>query len=163
MLRSLRPLLVAAAVAALPAAAHAQAPNLSGTWALDAGKSDLGPMAQMMGGETPKITMVIEHKEPQVLLKTTTETSRGGRTMEQSLTTDGKEVTTTGARGGSATASARWDGKNLVITTKRTMQQGELTQIQTMILSADGKTLTIDGKAATPMGDITTTQVFVKQ
>lgn len=163
MFRSLRPFVVAAAVAVLPAAVQAQAPNFSGTWALDAGKSDLGPMAQMMGGETPKITMVIEHKEPQVVIKTTTETSRGARTNEQTLTTDGKEITSTGARGGSSTASAKWDGKNLVLTTKRTMQQGELTQVQTMILSADGKTLTIDGKAATPMGDITTTQVFIKQ
>lgn len=163
MRRSLRLLAVAAVCAVLPAAARAQAPNLSGTWALDAAKSDLGPMLQMMGGEAPKIVMVVDHKEPSVTMKTTTTTSRGERTADQSLTTDGKEVTSTGPRGGTATASAKWEGRNLVITTKRTMQQGELTQVQTLILSADGKTLTIDGKAQTPMGEITTTQVFVKQ
>jgi hypothetical protein len=169
MFRSLRTLAHVAAVAAVaavvgaPALAAAQAPNLSGTWTLDVAKSDLGPMAQMMGGETPKISMVIDHKEPTVGMKTTTTTSRGDRTSEQSLTTDGKEVTTTNPRGGTAATTAKWDGRNLVITTKRTMQQGEITQVQTLILSADGKTLTIDGKAQTPMGDITTTQVFVKQ
>lgn len=163
MLRSFRIIALAAVAAALPAVAQAQAPNLSGTWTLDAAKSDLGPMVQMMGGETPKIVMVIDHKEPSVGMKTTTTTPRGDRTSEQSLTTDGKEVTSTGPRGGTATTSAKWDGKNLVITSKRTMAQGELTQVQTLILSADGKTLTIDGKAQTPMGEITTTQVFVKQ
>lgn len=163
MLRSLRSLALAAVVVGTPAALAAQAPNLSGTWALDAAKSDLGPMAQMMGGETPKITMVIDHKEPTVSMKTTTASSRGERTAEQSLTTDGKDVTTTNPRGGTAVTSAKWDGKNLVVTTKRTTPQGELTQVQTMILSADGKTLTVDGKAQTPMGEFTTTQVFVKQ
>lgn len=163
MLRSLRTLALAAVVVGTPAVVAAQAPNLSGTWALDAAKSDMGPMAQMMGGETPKITMVIDHKEPTVGMKTTTVTSRGERTADQSLTTDGKEVTSTNPRGGTAVTTAKWEGKNLVITTKRTMQQGEITQVQTLILSADGKTLTIDGKAQTPMGDITTTQVFVKQ
>ncbi|MCE2941201.1 MAG: hypothetical protein ACK53A_07990 [Gemmatimonadota bacterium] len=155
-------LALAAAVFGMPAVVAAQAPNLSGTWALDAAKSDFGPMAQMMG-ETPKITMVIEHKEPALSMKTTTTTSRGERTSDQSLTTDGKEVTTTNPRGGTAVSSAKWEGGNLVITSRRTTPQGELTQVQTMILSADGKTLTIDGRAQTPMGEFTTTQVFVKQ
>lgn len=163
MRRLLRTLALAAAVLGMPAVVAAQAPNLSGTWALDAAKSDFGPMAQMMGGETPKITMIIEHKEPALSMKSTTTTSRGERTSDQSLTTDGKEVTTTNPRGGTAVSSAKWEGGNLVITTRRTTPQGELTQVQTMILSPDGKTLTIDGRAQTPMGEFTTTQVFVRQ
>lgn len=154
---------LAAAAATVPAAAAAaQQPNLSGTWVLDASKSDLGMMAQMMGGD-PKITLVVDHKEPNVTIKTTTETPRGTRTNEQALTTDGKEVTTTGPRGGTATTTAKWDKTNLVITSVRETPQGAFHQMQTLVLSADGKTLTIDAKIQSPMGELATTQVFQKQ
>lgn len=165
MTRPSRPFLalaLAAVALAAPAVAQAQQPNLSGTWVLDVAKSDLGPMAQMMG-EAPKITLVVDHKEPNVTIKTTTETSRGTRSNEQALTTDGKEVTTTGPRGGTAKTTAKWDKANLVIATARETPQGAMQQTQTMVLSADGKTLTIDMKAQTPMGEFATTQVFQKQ
>ncbi len=162
MLRRARVLLASLIVAA-PLAVQAQTPNLSGTWQLDAAKSDLGPMAQMFGGETPKITMVIEHKEPSVSIKTTTETARGARTADQSLTTDGKEVSATGPRGGTTVTTAKWEGTTLVVTSKRSTPQGELMQKQMMTLSADGKTLTANATAQTPMGEFSTTQVFAKQ
>jgi hypothetical protein len=162
MFRSAR-IVLAAMLAAAPMAAQAQAPNLSGSWQLDAAKSDLGPMAQMFGGETPKITMVIDHKEPSVSIKTTTETPRGARTADQALTTDGKEVTTTGPRGGTSVTTAKWEGTTLVVTSKRSTPQGELMQKQMLTLSADGKTLTANATAQTPMGEFSTTQVFVKQ
>lgn len=163
MPRFVRFLALLAAAAITPTVAAAQTPNFSGTWVLDAAKSDLGPMAQMMGGQTPNITMVIEHKEPTVVMKTTTETPRGARTQEQTLTTNGSPVTTQGARGGSMTTSAKWNGTALVVTTTRETPNGALTTEQTIVLGADGKTLAVDTKAQTPMGEFTTSQVFNRQ
>ena len=62
-------------------------PNLSGTWTLDAAKSDFGqyPPPEF-------IILVIEHNEPVVKITTTTKSGTGESTGEQNLTTNGTQT-----------------------------------------------------------------------
>src|ERR1051325_8061092 len=63
-------------------------PNFSGQWTMDASKSDFGPMPA-----PEKIVRVIDHKEPNLNIKTTQVGQQGEVKSEYSYTTDGKEFT----------------------------------------------------------------------
>jgi hypothetical protein len=160
-----RQIAVAAVAVTLSAsAAMAQGTDFSGTWAIDATKSNFGPMQGPNG--PPKISLVIEHKEPVVVVKTTREGRNGAMTTEAKYTTDGKEsVNTMGGMGGqtmSVPSVLAWKGKNLSLDTKMNMRGQEVQQHQDWSLSADGKILTIEVKIQAPMGEIAQTQVFNK-
>ena len=61
-------------------------PDFSGTWTMDATKSDFGQMPAPQS-----IVIVIEHKEPELKATVTQKTSEGEMTSTRNLTTDGKE------------------------------------------------------------------------
>jgi hypothetical protein len=153
-------LCVAALVFAVSASA-ADAPNFSGEWKMNASKSDFG---QRPGPDS--MTRKIEHAEPSIAMTTTQSGQMGEMTSEFKFTTDGKESESQQRRG-TAKVSAKWDGKVLVVVTKRTFtREGEtmeITSTDRWNLSEDGKTLTVDSVMQGPWGEGTSKLVMDKQ
>lgn len=136
----------------VPFIAQAQAkPDFSGSWTLDPTKSEPaggggggGGRAGGGGGGGGR-----GPAGPVVIKQTATDITIGMNTYKLDGT-----PTEIQARGGTAKASAKWDGAKLVITT--TTDAGS--QTQTRSLSADGKEMTVEGTG----GRGPTKQVFTK-
>ncbi|HEX3704682.1 MAG TPA: hypothetical protein VHU82_15235 [Vicinamibacterales bacterium] len=126
-------LLAFVAAVVLPFAARAQAKaDFSGTWTLDAAKSD-APGGR--GGRGPQ--------GPVTIAQTAADIKIGGATYKL----DGSEsVNEMAGRGGTteAKSKAHWDGAKLVIETERQMGGNAVTITETRSLSADGKEMTVE-------------------
>jgi len=157
--------LSAAGIALLLACAalsFAQAPDFSGTWKLNAGKSDFGDtsLANQMPGASPSDETLVIRREGGILVL---DTRRGIRRV----TTDGKESLYAGAYYKDLKITARFEAGRLVVnleeefTVTRVMtadDPGTLEYVRSSAqssyeLSADGKTLTVIETAASPGGD----------
>jgi hypothetical protein len=146
---------------AVSAAAQSALPNFSGTWTLDAAKSDFGPMPP-----PDSIVMVIDHKEPALKVGVTQKSQMGDASNDSTFTTDGKDnVNKMRSPAGDmdVTSTTRWKGQMLA--TSRTIEaQGMSINIdETWELSADGKVLTISRLLKTPQGDFSTKFALNKQ
>lgn len=150
--------LLGALLAAAPAAARAQqVPNLSGTWVLQADKSDFGPIP----GPTSR-TDVIDHQEPKLNIKRTT--VQNGTEVVGNLVfgIDGKEYKNTmGSQ--ELTSTLKWDGAVLVVSTNTSMQGADVALLDRYSLSADGKTLTQDRTISVQGQQLSQKLVFAKQ
>lgn len=139
----------------LPAA---DKPDFSGSWKLNAARSDFGPMPP-----PDKWDMVVEHKDPNLKIKTTMANAQmGERNDEAEYVTDGRETPVK-----ETTAKVTWEGALIVFKTSRTVNmQGEKVEIKSeekWSLSEDGKTLTVDAKLSAPMGEFEMKRVLDKQ
>jgi hypothetical protein len=145
---------------AMPSSAGAAgpAPNLSGTWKLNASKSDFGQIP-VPDSRTEKIT----DAEPSIkIVSTWTGGAMGDGSNTMDLDTTGKE-TSTQIMGNDAKSTAKWDGTSLVVNTTMQMQDADVAVRSTYNLSADGKTLTVLSHVSSPMGEIDMKAVFDKQ
>jgi len=128
-------LFVAVLALAVSAVAFAQAkPDFSGTWALDATKSDQmggGGGGRGPGGAGP---MTIKHTATELAV------TRGENTTTYKL--DGTEQTLTMGQG-TAKATAKMDAGKIVIKTVRETPNGAMETTATYSLSADGKEMTV--------------------
>jgi hypothetical protein len=144
-----------AAAIVLPFTARAQAkPDFTGTWTLDAAKSD-APGRGGRGGAQGPITVTQDAN--------TLTQKRGEQTLVYKL--DGSESSNeVQGRGGVQTvkSKAKWEGAKLVIESTREIQGFALTTKEERTLSADGKEMTIQITASTPQGDINNKQVYTK-
>jgi hypothetical protein len=136
-------------------------PNFTGTWTLDAAKSDFGPMPP-----PESVVMVIDHQEPTVKVTTTQKTQMGDSSNDSTYTTDGKENVNKmrGPAGDQDVKSTtKWNGKTLA--TSRTIEaQGMSIGIDdSWELSPDGKALTVSRQLKTPQGDFSTKLVLTKK
>ena len=117
----------------LGAAAHAQTPgrpDFTGTWVIDAGKSDFGE------APVPKVhTLTIVHKEPQITVNRELE----DRKDSTAFRTDGVESKSDSECCGTILTTGRWDGTTL----RRRVVSETFTQLDSWTLAADGRTLTI--------------------
>ena len=151
-----------AALLALAISTAAQGlPNFTGTWTLDAAKSDFGPMPP-----PESVVMVIDHKEPTVKVTTTQKSQMGESSNDSTYTTDGKENVNKmrGPAGDQDVKSTtKWNGKTLA--TSRTIDaQGMSIGIDdSWELSPDGKALTVSRQLKTPQGDFSTKLVLTKK
>ena len=143
---------------AIPASVSAQAPNLSGTWVLQADKSDFGPMP----GPTSR-TDVIDHQEPKLTVKRSLVTPNGPVSSELVYAIDGKEWKNTTVDGNQLTSTLKWDGAVLVISTLANTPNGEATITDRFSLSADGKTMTQDRVIGIQGQELTQKMVLAKQ
>jgi hypothetical protein len=150
-------LLAVAAAVILPFPARAQTkPNFSGTWTLDASKSD-APMGRRGGAPASSEPIVVTQTANQLTIK------RGEQSLVYKL--DGSESTNQmPTRGGTQEikSKARWDGSKLVIETTRDFQGMSITQKEMRSLSADGKEMVVEQSVQTPQGERTTKQVYTK-
>jgi len=136
----------------------AAAPDLSGTWKLNASKSSFGqfPAPEAM---TQKVT----HAEPKVKLETTMTTQQGDVNFTSNYTTDGKESTNQGFGGSETKSTAKWDGNTLLVETKGSFGDNTFTMKDKWTVSEGGKVLTIDRTFSSQMGDVSQKMVFDKQ
>jgi hypothetical protein len=135
--------------------------NFTGTWSLDAAKSDFGPMPP-----PESIVHVIEHKEPSVKVVTTQKGAMGEVTTERQLTTDGKENVNkmrVGPAEQEVKSTTKWSGKALTTAFKLDMQGNVFDVNDSWKVSDDGKVLTIVRDIKSAQGDFTTTTVYNKQ
>ena len=145
-------------LAALLVVASAQSkPNFSGTWKLNAEKSDFGAMPG------PKSrTDKIDHQDPDLKVTSTVETQKGEYTSNLKYTTDGKESTNQ-MRNNPVKSTAKWDGDALAIDSKANFNGNDVTIKDKWSLSKDGKTLTINRQLEGPQGKAEQKVVLEKQ
>jgi hypothetical protein len=161
MARVLAAALVIGAIAA-PPPAQATRPNLTGTWRLDARKSNFG------GSQAPEsIVQVIDHQEPAITITTTTAWRKDqAGVSEQTLTTDGKEsVNKMEAMGvlQDVKVTGAWRGDTLAIAWKIESPGGPVEFNDSWSLSADRKVLTLVRAGKTSQGAFTLKTVYTKQ
>jgi hypothetical protein len=140
--------------------------DFSGTWKLNVGKSDFGPVP----GPSAQ-TDVIEQNGQTLKIAVNAETEMGKLQYTQTLTTDGREVTIALDAPGAhpspevtlQSISAAWNGSTLDVSQKLTYGSDPVTGVSHYTLSADGKVLTISSDYQSAMGEAQRTFVFEKQ
>ena len=116
------------------ALAQGAKPDFSGSWVLDKEKSDFG------GTPAPEsMTEIIEHREPKIVITTTTRQSSGENRRVVRLTTDGTENANEFA-GHQVKTTTHWDGDKLVTVVE---DQAGMHFTETRELSANRKIQTI--------------------
>jgi hypothetical protein len=140
----------------LPFTARAQGKtDFSGTWTLDAARSDAPQGRGGRGGGTGPVTITQDAN--------TITIKRGEQTLSYKL--DGSESTNqvTG-RGGvqEVKSKARLEGGKLIVESTRDFQGMSITTKETRSLSADGKEMTVETAIAAPQGEMNNKQVFTK-
>jgi hypothetical protein len=146
---------------------QAPKPNFSGTWELDAKKSEGVP-------DEMRQVMTVRQQGDRLDVEVKTTTNQGDRTSTDSYVVNGQETEFTPAIvGADGTAKgkrvATWsaDGNGFDSTEQATVKSGEGTDDikgkRTWRISADGKTLTIDIDLAGAKGPIKSKRVFNKK
>jgi len=150
-------LLAVLMLASLAVALAAAPPNLSGAWKANLSKSDFGEMPA-----PSSLVSKIDHKDPSLKISTTFSGDQGEMTFERNLQTDGSE--TANQMGPFTTKSkARWEGSVLLIDSKGSTENGDLTIKEKWTLSEDGKTLTTVSNWSSPQGEMTHKVTYEKQ
>ena len=152
-----RTVLTTLAVASLTAtlALAADKPNYSGSWKMNAGKSDFGPLPA-----PEKLEQTIKHEGDKLVINGVRSGPQGEMKSETTYLTDGSDSVNKQA-GVEFKSVAKWEGDKLVIKSKRDFQGMEVSIVETWTL--DGKTLTVVRDLGTPQGDFKQTTVMDKQ
>jgi hypothetical protein len=132
--------------------------DFSGTWKLNAGKSDFGPVPA-----PDSLIEKIAHQDPSLKMNVAaTGGMQGDMTYDVSYTTDGKEcVNKVGEN--EFKSMLNWDGNALAVDSKGTFGGNDITFKDRWTLSDDGKTLTVTRHLTSPMGEADMKEVFEKQ
>lgn len=159
MKRVLLTALVAAMVIPFPARAQMK-PDFSGTWTMDAAKSDPPPQGRGGGGGGGG-TLTI--KQTGTELTVTSEGRQGPQTMTYKLDGSPSSNEVMG-RGGAQTvkSTAKWEGSSLVIETTRDFNGTPITTKEMRSLGAGGKEMTIESTTQTPQGETKRKVVYTK-
>jgi hypothetical protein len=141
---------------AVPAAAQG-VPNLSGTWVMDASKSDFGMMPAPAGR-----TDVIDHQEPALVIKRTTMTPNGEVASTLTYAVDGKPYAN---KAGNSDISSvlKWEAATLVVVSTVETPNGQATITDRFSLSGDGKVLTQQRAISIQGQELAQTIVLAKQ
>lgn len=133
------------------AAAESKLPDFDGTWRLDVARSDGGPQP-LAQGMTVKWTssgaeFEVRHQMPngEMVLK---------------LRSDGKEAVNQMASGAEMKSTHRLEDGVLVGEYRIHTERADVTQLDRISLSADGKTMTTDREIKTPQGGFKQKLVF---
>ncbi len=137
-----------------------QKPNFSGTWTFDASRSDALPAGRggRGGGGRGLAALGMSPDAPVVIAQGATEITIGPATYKL----DGSPSTITGGRGGSAQATAKWDGAKLVIETTRDMRGNTLKTKEVRSLDSSGKEMSVELTISAPQGEQTRKLLFTK-
>ncbi len=150
---------LALSLATIAPAAAQDVPNLSGTWVMDAAKSDFGPIPAPATRSD-----VIDHREPALTIKRSilTPGAAAPSVVDLKYQVDGKPHTNTTPQG-DITSTLKWDGKVLVVTSQVPTPGGPADVTDRFSLSADGKTLTQNRTIAVQGQEIAQIIILVKQ
>ena len=138
----------------ISAAAQSPTSFLDGTWKLNAAKSDGGPR-QLPGTLTIKMTSNGPEFEG-------LQTADGQETLLK-FRSDGQEMVNPLPGGAEMKSKHRVENGALLAVYHITFSQGELTQTDRIIISADGKTLTTTRDVKSAQGDYKHKLVFDRQ
>lgn len=140
------------------AASFAQTkPNFTGTWKLNVSKSDFGMLPA-----PESQTMVVTHTDPSIKADVSGVGPQGKQDSKLTYSTDGAEtVNKTGGR--DIKTKAGYADNTLVLDSKTTYQDQDVTLKSVWSLSADGKTFTQATHIALSLGEFDTKTVFEKQ
>jgi hypothetical protein len=144
---------------AMPAASLAQdVPNLTGTWVLQADKSDFG------GAPAPQSrTDVIVHQEPKLTIKRTVVAAPAQEnTINLVYVVDGKPHKNM-AGPDELTSILSWEGRTLVTVSTVEMAPGLVTITDRVSVSDDDKTMTLLRTMSVQGQEAKLTMVFAKQ
>ncbi|MGO9096123.1 MAG: hypothetical protein ACLQGV_12940 [Bryobacteraceae bacterium] len=157
MPRHMFKLLAVPTLACFAVAMAAAPPDLNGNWKANLAKSDFGPMPA-----PTSIATKIEQKEPSVKMTTTFVGEQGEMTFDLKVMADGSETTN---NFGPVTlkSKAKWDGRTLVIDSKGSTDNGDVTTLDKWSLSEDGKTITVTSNFTGPQGEMVFKTVYEKQ
>lgn len=127
---------------AAPAAVQAQAhhANFTGTWVLDAGRSDSSPLVPT------GVKYIVTDSAGRITLGREMTTGQGTATGALTFTTDGKPTTATlpsSAGPVEAVTTSRWAGDTLLVKSSFTVSGTDVVQTDAWTLSPDGKTITL--------------------
>jgi hypothetical protein len=151
-----------AAAVVLPFPARAQSkPDFSGTWTMDAAKSDPPPQGRGGRGSGGASSMTIKQTGSELAI--TSEGRQGSQTMTYKL--DGSESSNqVMGRGGAQTvkSTAKWDGSSLVIETTRDFQGTAITTKEVRRLDNGGKEMVVESTTQTPQGEMKRKIVYTK-
>jgi hypothetical protein len=135
----------------------ADKPNFSGTWKMNAEKTDYGKIPKPQNFERK-----IEQKDPELNVTATFTGPNGPITTSFKHFTDGRESVNT-IRGSEIHTKAAWEGNTLVLNSVRKVQNADVVTHEKWSLSEDGKELTVSSKTTSPNGDLIITMVMDKQ
>ena len=145
----------------IPFAARAQSkPDFSGTWTMDAAKSDPAPQGRGGGGGGGGSVTI---KQTATELSVQTEGRQGPQTMTYKL--DGSESSNEQmGRGGAVTvkSKAKWDGSSLVIESTRDLGGMSITTKEVRRLDNGGKDMIVESTTQTPNGEQKRKVVYTK-
>lgn len=166
MKRKLVTISVMALVFALSVTLASAKADFSGTWVMDASKSEGIP-------KSIEQVMTVVQTDDTIKLETKVKSDEGDFAIADSYTVSGKEVDftpqTPEGPNGKGKRTAKWtaDGNGIEVTEQATFDtpDGAITQQMTRkwSLSADGKTLVIELAAQGPQGSINTKRTFTKK
>jgi hypothetical protein len=147
-------LTAALAVAAVPAQAK---PNLAGDWKLNVERSNFGEFPAPLS-----MTMKNTHEEPALKVLSKVTSGTGEESYDMTFRTDGGESVNMAGPTELKTRS-NWEGGTLVMTTKGTFGDTEVTLVDKWDLAEDGRTLTIRRHWSSSRGEVDQKLVFEKQ
>jgi len=104
----------------------------------------------------------IDHRDPALKFLRTQADEQGESTVEWTCTTDGNECANT-VRGNPMKSTVRWDGDELVISSKGTFNGQDVEIRERWTLAPDGRTITINRHLASSMGETDQTLVLEKR
>ena len=132
--------------------------DFSGTWKLNIGKSDFGPIPA-----PDSLVETIAHQDPSMKINVATKGGmQGDMTYDVSYTTDGKECVNK-IRDNELKSTLNWDGSALTVDTKGSFSGNDVTLKDRWALSDDGKTLTVTRHVSSAMGEADMKEIFEKQ
>ena len=146
-----------AALMIMGASLSAQAPDFSGTWALDAEKSQVTATAGIIG--------LISAGAPKTLH--ITQPANGTLVIESQINEahvriykPGAQTSTPAGQGGAVTMTTKWEGRALVSEGGMKAANGDTTTVKEVVaLSADGKVLTIEITTAAASSSLVYTRI----
>lgn len=131
--------------------------DFSGTWKINAGKSDFGPAPA-----PDSLVMKIAHEDPSLKASVVQTGGSGDMNYDMVYTTDGKECVNHPG-GNEFKSTLKWEGDDLTIDIKGSFSGTDFTAKDRYTLSDGGKTLTVQRHASTAMGDFDMKLVLDKQ
>lgn len=129
-------------------------PNFSGSWRLAVAKSDFGSAAAPLSMLTK-----IDHKEPEILVRSAVTTAQGAYDSEYRYVTDGRENTNT-IRGSEIKSRVRWEGSVLKVLAHAMNGGSQVEFADEWTLSTDKKALTMARIISAPQGKVQQRYVF---
>jgi hypothetical protein len=145
------------ALFALSAFAADPKPDFSGSWSLVVAKSDFGSSPAPLAMRTR-----IEHKEPEILVRSTITNAQGAYDSEYRYMTDGRENTNT-VRGSEIKSRVTWEGAVLHVAAHAVNGGSQVDFDDEWILSKDKKILTMARTISAPQGRVQQRYVYEKQ